>query len=144
MADSRTAAYRILRDLGPVGLSQSGSYWILSSAEAEFALKHPELFSSGQSFDAVGSPAPLVPIAFDPPQHTRYRRILHPFFSPRKVASWEPAVRALAGELVDSLAGRGECDLVTELAVPLPAQVFLTLFGLPLQDRDRLISCRTG
>ena len=144
MADNRTAAYGILRDLGPVGLSQSGSYWILSSDEAEFALKHPDLFSSRESFDAVGSHLPLVPIAFDPPQHTRYRRILHPFFSPRKIASWEPAVRALAGELVDGLAGRGECDLVTDLAVPLPAQVFLTLFGLPLEDMDRLISWKDG
>lgn len=44
MADSRTIAYAILRDLGPVGLSQSGSYGILSSDEAEFALKHPDLF----------------------------------------------------------------------------------------------------
>lgn len=144
MADSRTAAYGLLRDLGPVGRSQSGSYWILSSNEAEFSLKHPELFSSRQSFDAVGSPLRLVPIAFDPPQHTRYRRTLHPFFSPRKIASWEPAVRALAGKLVDSLARRGECDLVTELAVPLPAQVFLTLFGLPLEDMDRLISWKDG
>jgi cytochrome P450 len=59
MADSRTAAYGILRDLGPVGLSQSGSYWILSSDEAEFVLKHPDLFSSRESFDAVGSHLPL-------------------------------------------------------------------------------------
>ena len=49
-------------------------------------------------------------------------------------------VRALAGELIDGFAARGECDLVADLAVPLPAQVFLTLFGLPLEDRDRLIA----
>ena len=32
----------------------------------------------------------------------------------------------------------------TELAVPLPAQVFLTLFGLPLADRDRLLAWKEG
>jgi cytochrome P450 len=144
MAESRTAAYGILRDLGPVARSQSGSYWILSSDAAGFALRQPGLFSSRQSFDAVGSPLPLVPIAFDPPQHTRYRRILQPFFSPRRIASWEPVIRGLAGELVDGLVSRGECDVVAELAVPLPAQVFLTLFGLPLEDRDRLISWKDG
>jgi cytochrome P450 len=49
-------------------------------------------------------------------------------------------VRALAGELIDGFAASGECDVVADLAVPLPAQVFLTLFGLPLEDRDRLIA----
>ena len=53
-------------------------------------------------------------------------------------------VRARAGELIDGFAGRAECDVVTELAVPLPAQVFLTLFGLPLEDRDRLIAWKEG
>jgi cytochrome P450 len=144
MADDRTAAYAMLRDAGPVAASRFGTYWIISSQAAEFALKHPELFSSRQAFDEVGSPLPLVPIAFDPPEHTRYRRILQPFFSPRGIASWEPAVRALAGELIDGLARRGQCDLVAELAVPLPAQVFLTLFGLPLADRVRLNTWKDG
>lgn len=144
MADSRTAAYAILRDTGPVTAGRFGTYWIMSGEAAEFVLKHPDLFSSRRAFDMVGSPLPLVPIAFDPPEHTRYRRILQPFFSPRGIAPWEPAVRALGGELIDGLAGRGECDLVAELAVPLPAQVFLTLFGLPLADRDRLIAWKDG
>src|SRR5262249_7269957 len=46
--------------------------------------------------------------------------------------------------LIDSFAERGSCDLVAELAVPLPAEVFLTLFGLPIQDRDRLIAWKEG
>jgi cytochrome P450 len=140
MADSRTTAYAILRDAGPVIRSRRGSYLIASSEAAEFALKHPDLFSSKRAFDLAGSPLAMVPIAFDPPEHTRYRRVLQPFFSPRGTASWLPMVRALAGELIDGFAAGGECDLVADLAVPLPAQVFLTLFGLPLEDRDRLIA----
>jgi cytochrome P450 len=138
MAEDRTAAYRFLREAGPVRQTAFGSYLITSSEAAEFALKNPGLFSSQRAFDLVGSPLPLVPIAFDPPQHTRYRRILQPFFSPRGVAAWLPEVRALATELIDGLARQDHCDLVEDLAVPLPAQVFLTLFGLPVQDRDRL------
>ena len=140
MADSRTAAYAIVRDAGPIARGRYGSYLISSADAAEFALKHPELFSSRQAFDTVGSPLPMVPIAFDPPEHSRYRRVLQPFFSPRSTASWLPMVRTLAGQLIGAVAGRGQCDLVAELAVPLPAQVFLTLFGLPLEDRDRLIA----
>ena len=140
MADNRTGAYATIRNAGPVIRGPRGRYVIASGEAVEFVLKHPELFSSQRAFDAAGSPLPMVPIAFDPPEHSRYRRILQPFFSPRGTASWLPVVRGLAGELIDSFASRGECDLVAELAVPLPAHVFLTLFGLPLQDRDRLIA----
>jgi cytochrome P450 len=138
MAESRTAAYAMLRDAGPVVRSPRGWYMLVSSEAAEFALKHPGLFSSKRAFDMAGSPLAMVPIAFDPPEHTRYRRVLQRFFSPRGIASWVPMVHALAGELIDGFAASGECDLVADLAVPLPAQVFLTLFGLPLEDRDRL------
>jgi cytochrome P450 len=138
MAEDRTAACSFLRAAGPVLRTAFGSYLITSAEAAEFALRNPGLFSSRRAFDLVGSPLPLVPIAFDPPEHARYRRILQPFFSPRGVAAWLPQVRVLARELIDGVAQRGHCDLVADLAVPLPAQVFLTLFGLPVQDRDRL------
>ncbi len=143
MSESRTPAYQMVRDAGAVIRSPRG-YVLTSSEYVEFALKHPELFSSQKAFDLVGSPLPLVPLAFDAPAHTRYRRILQPFFSPREVAAWQPMVRRLVGTLIDSFAGRGHCDLVTDLAIPLPAEVFLTLFGLPLDDRDALIGWKEG
>jgi len=143
MAENRTEAYRVIRDAGPIVKSPRG--FVLSSSEyVEYALKHPELFSSKQAFDLVGSPLPMVPIAFDPPEHTRYRRVLQPFVGPRETAAWQPRVRSLVGTLIDSFVERGYCDLVAELAVPLPAEVFLTLFGLPMEDRDQLIAWKEG
>jgi len=143
MAENRTEAYRIVREAGPIIKSPRG-YVLSSSNYVEYALKHPELFSSKRAFDLVGSPLPMVPIAFDPPEHTRYRRLLQPFFGPRKTAGWQPRVRSLVGTLIDSFVERGHCDLVAELAVPLPADVFLTLFGLPTEDRDPLIAWKDG
>ncbi len=143
MSESRTPAYQMVREAGAVIRTPRG-YVLTSNEYVEFALKHPELFSSQQAFDLVGSPLPMVPVAFDGPAHTRYRRILQPFFSPREVAAWQPMVRRLVGTLIDSFAGRGHCDLVTDLAIPLPAEVFLTLFGLPLEDRDQLIGWKEG
>jgi len=105
----------------------------------EFAAKRPQLFSSAKAFDVLGSPVPLVPIAIDPPDHTRFRRMLDPFFSPKKMAEREPELRRQAGELIDAIVAKGECDVVPELATPFPSQVFLTLFGLPMADRDRLV-----
>lgn len=140
MAQSRGLAYQIMLDAGPVVPDAHGAFVITESAAATYALRHPELFSSKRAFDSLGSPIPIVPVAADPPEHTRYRKLLHPFFSARGLARWLPIVRDLAVDLIDDIADRGGCDLVTDLALPLPAQVFLTLFGLPLQDRDRLIA----
>ena len=140
MAESRTAAYKIVREAGPVARDDHGAYVITTSEGAEHALRQPGLFSSKRAFDGVGSPVPMVPIGTDPPEHTRYRRLLQPMFSPRSVAPWQPRIHTLAGELIDNVIAKGECDLVADLAVPLPAQVFLTLFGLPLEDGDRLLA----
>jgi cytochrome P450 len=140
MADSRGLAYRMMLDAGPVVRDAHGAFLITEASGATFALRHPELFSSKRAFDSLGSPFPIVPVAADPPEHTRYRKLLHPSFSARSLARWSPIVRELATELIDDIADRGRCDLVTDFALPLPAQVFLTLFGLPLQERDRLIA----
>jgi cytochrome P450 len=137
-AQDRTLAWQQLRQHGEV--VQGRQQVVLTSAAAvEFAAKRPELFSSARAFDRVGSPVPMVPIAIDPPDHTRFRRLLDPFFSPRRMAEREPELRRQAGELIDAIKERGECEILADVAVPFPSQVFLTLFGLPLEDRDRLV-----
>ncbi|MBJ7336543.1 cytochrome P450 [Mycolicibacterium sp.] len=134
----RSRAWRELRDAGEA--VTSGEEIVLTSAEAvEFAAKHPLTFSSAKAFDVLGSPVPLVPIAIDPPDHTRFRRMLDPFFSPKKMAERESDLRRQAGELIDAIVEKGECELMADLATPFPSQVFLTLFGLPMADRDRLV-----
>ncbi|WP_369117751.1 cytochrome P450 [Mycobacterium avium] len=137
-AEDRSRAWRELREAGESVLS--GEEIVLTSAEAvEFAAKRPDIFSSAKAFDRLGSPVPLIPIAIDPPDHTRFRRMLDPFFSPKKMAEREPELRKQAGELIDAILAKGHSDVVADLATPFPSQVFLTLFGLPMADRDRLV-----
>jgi cytochrome P450 len=139
MADDRTDGWRALRQLGDV-VKAEDTYVMVSGEAVEFATKHPELFSSKAAFDQLGSPLPLVPIAIDPPDHARYRRILDPFFGPKRMGALDTELRAQAGRIIDELAVRGSCDIVPDLANLYPTQVFLTLFGLPLEDRERLIA----
>ncbi|MDT5007594.1 MAG: hypothetical protein QOJ24_4770, partial [Mycobacterium sp.] len=105
----------------------------------EQILKDPSVFSSKRAFDVLASPVPMVPIAFDPPEQTRYRRILQPFFSPRVIKPLEPDLRKQVGEIIEPIIERGECDFIAEVAAVFPIQVFLTLFGLPLNMRDQFI-----
>jgi cytochrome P450 len=137
-AVDRSRAWRELREGGEA--VTSGEEVVLTSAAAvEFAAKRPQIFSSAKAFDVLGSPVPLVPIAIDPPDHTRFRRMLDPFFSPKKMAEREPELRRQASELIDAIVAKGECEVMNDLATPFPSQVFLTLFGLPMADRDRLV-----
>lgn len=134
----RTEAWRVARSLGKVVLLD-GTYCLTTHDVAEFAFKHPEIFSSRLAFESLGSPVPLIPIAVDPPDHTHYRKILQPFFSPRALKPIMPALQDQITALVDDLASRSRCDFVADLAVPYPAQVFLTFFGLPLEDMRQLL-----
>jgi cytochrome P450 len=138
MADDRAAGWAKLRDLGPV-VSGDGWYYLTRREDVLAALRNSAVFSSTRQFDGMVSPVPLVPLAVDPPDHTRYRRILHPFFGPQNLATMMPSLQAQAVAIIDGIADRGQCEIMADLATPYPSQVFLTLYGLPLDHRQRLI-----
>lgn len=143
MAFDRGVGWAALRDAGPV-LAGDGWYYFTKREDVLNALRDADVFSSKRAFDDMISPVPMVPLAFDPPEHTRYRRILHPFFSPQTLGEVLPSLQAQAVTIVEQLATRDECEIMADLATPYPSQVFLTLFGLPLDDRDRLIAWKDG
>ena len=139
MAADRGVGWATVRDAGPV-VYMDGWHYVTRREDVLTALRHPELYSSQQAFEELGSPLPLVPIAFDPPEHTRFRHILQPFFSPHTLKDMLPSLQKQAIDIVDAAVAKGECDVMADIAIPYPSQVFLTLFGLPLRDRDRLIA----
>jgi cytochrome P450 len=139
MAKDRAAGWGFVRSAGDVVAAVDGT-WLLTSPDAvQFAHRHPEIFSSARAFDGLGSPVPLIPIAIDPPDHVRYRRVLDPMLAPKVINTMEDSLRAQARELIEAFADNGSCDGVAELARLYPTQVFLTLFGMPVADRDRFI-----
>jgi cytochrome P450 len=75
----------------------------------------------------------------DPPKHTRLRRIVSQFFTPRAVGAYEDFVRGLARELVDAALPLGEFDFVEELSAPYPINVLVRIVGAPSDDARKLI-----
>lgn len=139
-AHDRDTAWHMLLAPGKVAVSDAGVYFLNGADVVEHAATKPNLFSSAGAFDQLGTPFPMVPIAFDPPDHTRFRRVLNKFFGPQRMAEREDELRKQAGELIEQIRASGDsCEVMAALAVPFPSQVFLTLFGLPLSDRDLLI-----
>jgi cytochrome P450 len=76
----------------------------------------------------------------DAPEHTRLRKIVSPDFVPRAARLLRPRIEQLAREIVDGVAGRGECDLVTDLAGLMPSYVIAEMLDLPHADGVRLYS----
>jgi len=139
MALDRTAGWAYFRAAGDV--VEGDGAWFLTSADAvQYAHHHPELFSSARAFDSLGSPLPLIPLAIDPPEHVRYRRVLDPMLAPRVVNAMEDELRRQIADLIDAFADDGACEVMADIARLYPTQVFLTLFGLPIADRDRFIA----
>ena len=140
MASDRTSGFRYISSSGEV-IQQADGSWLLTSAEAvRFAQRNPEIFSSAGATQAgSGIPMPFVPVAFDRPDHTKYRRILDPMFSPRVINSMEDELRSQVRDLIVGFVDKGECDVVAEIARLYPTQVFLTFFGMRLADRNQLI-----
>ncbi len=77
----------------------------------------------------------------DPPVHTRLRRLVSRAFAPSRIAALEPAIRAIASDLLDELAAAGPdatVDLIEGYAYPLPFEVIGELLGIPQAGRRRL------
>jgi cholest-4-en-3-one 26-monooxygenase len=51
----------------------------------------------------------------------------------------EGHVRSIGNELVDHVAGIGECDFVESISAELPLRVIVELVGVPLEDRHRVL-----
>ncbi|HVM64819.1 MAG TPA: cytochrome P450 [Acidimicrobiales bacterium] len=112
--------------------------------EIDYALRHAEIFSSNMDAVDLKNKRPMIPLQIDPPEHKKYRRLLDPLFSPHKTAVMQDEVTALANQLIDRFAGRGEVDFAKEFSVPFPSQVFLTLLGLPMEELDTFLAMKDG
>jgi cytochrome P450 len=71
----------------------------------------------------------------DPPDHTRLRKLVSKAFTPRAIEQLRPRIEAIAGGLLDRMAGAAPVDLVAEFAVPLPMTAISELLGVPDEDR---------
>jgi cytochrome P450 len=138
LAEDRGVGWKVMRDAGPV-VFMNGYYYLTRREDVLNALRNPKVFSS-TILQPPSDPLPVIPLAFDPPQHTRYRQILQPYFSPTALGKSRPALLKHASEMISAFAPRGQCEVMADFARLYPFQAFLDLYGLPLQDRDQLIA----
>ena len=125
-------------------------FWVITKYRDVYAVgRDAHTYSSDQDLGGVvGLEEPLVAppdygeakimLSMDPPEHTRYRKLVNKGFTPRMIAALEPHIRDRAVAILDEALAKGECDFVVDVAAELPLQAIAELIGVPFEDRHKL------
>jgi cytochrome P450 len=131
--------YAALRRETPVAWHEpnerAGGFWAVTTHPEVTAIgTDPETFCSSRGIltDEIGTTyeSPPTMMHTDPPQHTRYRRLVQPGFKPSMVRLMEAGVVAKAAALIDALTVGEAVDIVPALSIPYPLQVICEMLGV--------------
>lgn len=133
------AAHKELREKCPVHAFREHEPFFTSLSRHEdvlAALKNIDVFSS-QWGQGPGR-KPSIALFSDPPNHTKFRRLVNTSFTPRAAMVLEPMITALVKELVNTMSSQpgNKADLHDLLAMPLPVIVIARMLGVPEDMRD--------
>lgn len=147
--------YRELRETAPVLRSALGPMVLSRHADCLGALRNPKLGRGSALREEESGVSPLslgfdvdpeLRAAFfdqsadnmlfaDPPDHTRLRGLSSRAFTPGRVEAMRPSIQAMVDGVLDRVADKGDVDVMTELAFPLPVRVIGEFVGVPPEDR---------
>jgi cytochrome P450 len=122
--------------------------WLLTRHQDVRAVLADDRFSSDRS--RAASPVRRIPLRpdepearagllliMDPPEHTRYRRMLTRYFTVRRMRALVPRIEQIVDFHLDAMERKGPpADLVTAFALPIPSLVICELLGVPYEDRS--------
>ena len=138
--------WKRLRDEAPLYYNEQLDFYAVSRfADVDAFSRDPKTFCSshGTVLEMItAEPAEIEMMIFmDPPEHTRYRRLVSKAFTPRRMALLEDDIRALCTRLLDELAGAQSFDYVQDFGAKVPAYVIAALLGVSPGDRDFVRGC---
>jgi cytochrome P450 len=107
-----------------------------SSQAMAAAVTRPNEYAQEAGLGEDGEEAAVSIVGTDGATHTRLRHIVNRGFTPRRIASLEPEIRAMAGTYVDAFVAAGGGDVQSALAVPFPIDVIAALLGVDGSRRD--------
>ena len=142
--DGARDAYRWLREHSPVHLDANSGLWGVATYDAVLAAERdPQTFSSAGGSRPESGPMPWM-IDMDGDAHAKRRKLVSRGFTPARVRATEPHLREICDGLVDEVCERGECDVVRDLAAPLPMIVIGDMLGVAPADRSEVLAWSHG
>lgn len=132
------AWYRALRDQSPCHYVKRRGMWVVSRYDDVVACaKNTSVFSSTGGVGFHWEQRPMMPM-YDPPQHTRLRRLVSKPFQPSAVAERTTEIEAATERLMDRALETGTIDLIDDFAVPISLGVIANLIGVREERRRDL------
>ena len=101
-------------------------------------LGRPATFSNAGGIRPDNGPLPMM-IDMDDPEHLRRRKLVNKGFTPRRVRDSEERIRLVCDAIIDAVCEQGSCDLVRDVAAPLPMIMIGDALGVAPEDRDDLL-----
>tara|TARA_B100000446_G_C10527544_1_gene332567 strand:- start:64 stop:1341 length:1278 start_codon:yes stop_codon:yes gene_type:complete len=140
------SCFKRLRDEDPVHYvedSPFGPFWSITRYEdVMYVDTHHQQFSSEPAI-VIGDFDEEMPldmfIAMDPPKHDVQRRAVQAVVAPANLAELERVIRDRVAEILDGLPRDTSFDWVENVSMELTARMLATLFGMPQEDRHKLI-----
>ena len=127
----REAALVWLRRNDPVHWDAKNGFWLATRhADVREIAKNPEIYSSEPKGPWHLFEARFSMQAMDGPTHRAQRALLSRGFTPRMVDRLGFAARETIDAAIDRVAPRGRCELVAELASPVPIRIIAGMLGL--------------
>jgi cytochrome P450 len=118
-----------------------GAYYVLLDRDLIVAgLQDTETFSSNAITPLQPDPLySVIPIMLDPPEHTKWRRLLSGYFAVRRLPLLDARIRERCTQLLDGFEQDGACDYASDFAFRFPTTIFLEIMGLPPDELDTLL-----
>ncbi len=134
--------YARLREESPAylleGVNEGRGMWMFTRyADVETILKDLRFKKDTRAIrpdDQAGLPSML---SSDPPDHTRLRSLVSQAFTPAVIRGLEPHIRDIVQTLIDRIKAKGDLELMSDFAMPLPVIVIAELMGVPMEDREQ-------
>jgi cytochrome P450 len=142
--DDPYPVYRRLRQENPVSLTPDG-VWRLTRYDdclrmlryTGAGMRRTDDLLPGQTVEELAQEPAQFMLLTDPPKHTRLRKLVSKAFTPRAIAAWQSRIESVTDELLDRVEASGEMDLISGLALPVPATLICEMLGVPVEDRDK-------
>jgi pimeloyl-[acyl-carrier protein] synthase len=126
-------AYDELRRAASIPYSRQRKAWLIARYDDV-----AEVLSDQRRFSTKGTSAETTLLGADLADHARVRGIVKGAFSSTRLSNLGDAVRKLVDDLLDPVVARGKCELIADLAAPLPLTVVAWMLGIDIARRDDL------
>jgi len=128
-----------MRENAPVYWDERGGVWgIARYDDLRHVSRTPEVFSSAGGIRPAVPGLPMM-IDMDDPDHWRRRKLVNRGFTPRQVRDQATKVREVCDTIIDAVCEQGSCDLVWDIAAPLPLIMIGDALGVAPEDRADLM-----